>query len=228
MLAAELGASVIEVPDTAHAVADIAREWRSHPARSRDRADGFHRQDHHEEPCARRAGKHAVHGGDGRQPEQLSWAFPKTAARRRAGHAGGGGGDGHARRGPAGRPMRLRAPRLGPRGERGREPYRASGQPREHRARQGRASMRAAGGHGPGVRERPTTTTPISCASMRASTRAAWRPCCSTGLRRRQPSAAPRPKPPKRRVPPCGPSRWSSTSRSPALSAARRRLRGCP
>ena len=30
MLAAELGASVIEVPDTAHAVADIAREWRSH------------------------------------------------------------------------------------------------------------------------------------------------------------------------------------------------------
>lgn len=30
LLAAELGAAVIEVPDTAHAVADIAREWRGH------------------------------------------------------------------------------------------------------------------------------------------------------------------------------------------------------
>lgn len=30
VLATELGAAVIEVPDTAHAVADIAREWRTH------------------------------------------------------------------------------------------------------------------------------------------------------------------------------------------------------
>ena len=30
ILASELGASIIQVPDTAHAIADLAREWRRH------------------------------------------------------------------------------------------------------------------------------------------------------------------------------------------------------
>lgn len=149
MLAAELGASVIEVPDTAHAVADIAREWRSHLHGRVIALTGS---------TGKTTTKNLVRdvlastlstvATAGNQNNELG--VPKTLLAAEQGTQAVVVEMGMRGAGQLARPMRLRAPRLGPRGERGREPYRASGQPREHRARQGRASVRAAGGHGPG------------------------------------------------------------------------------
>ncbi len=111
-LARELGAAVIEVPDTAHAITDLAREWRGH---LKGRVIGV----------TGSAGKtttknlvrdvlaaaHTVVATEGNQNNELG--VPKTLLVRGSGDGGRGGGDGHARRGPDSAAVLVHAPRLG-------------------------------------------------------------------------------------------------------------------
>ncbi len=80
-------------------------------------------------------------GGNEGQPEQRA-RRPQHRAGRSGRHAKRHRRDGHARPSSARGAVRVRAPAMGPCHQRRRKPHRASGQPREHRARQSRASSR--------------------------------------------------------------------------------------
>ena len=136
LLPREMGAAVIEVPDTAAALTDLARAWRGHLRGTVDRRHGVHRQDHHQEPRARRAGGARLRGGHGRATRTTSWAcprrcFPPTPTRASMVVEMGMRGLGPARAACA----TSYGPDWGPGHQRGRKPYRAPGQPRQHRAR---------------------------------------------------------------------------------------------
>ena len=118
----------------------------------RHRHHRVHGQDHHEEPRARRARRRRQRVRNEGQPEQRA-RRPQHRAGRSGRHAKRHRRDGHARPSSARGAVRVRAPAMGPCHQRRRKPHRASGQPREHRARQSRAA-RGVARRRHGVRQR--------------------------------------------------------------------------